>query len=104
MDGVQRQRNVAYQYGYLRTNPYDNVVDSGGYVQILPVNPAYVDVPTYDPLVVFSPPRLGIGVRGAFAPWGWDDPTLTINHVRLLFSSASDFELLNCGGTSFPSV
>jgi hypothetical protein len=84
MDAVQRQRKVAYRYGYLRTNPYDNVVDSGGYVQILPINPAYLYVPTYDPAIVFGPPRPGIGIAirfgpavvigGAFAPWGWAHP------------------------------
>jgi hypothetical protein len=84
MDAVQRQRKVAQKYGYLRTNPYDTVVDSGGYVEIDPVNPAYIYVPTYDPMLVFGPPRPGIsfGIRfgpavvlgGAFAPWGWSHP------------------------------
>lgn len=86
MDAVQRMRREAYRYGYLQTNPYDTVVDSGGYVQILPVNPAYVYVPTYDPLVVFGPPAPGFYIGGAirfgpavviggeFAPWGWAHP------------------------------
>jgi hypothetical protein len=86
MDAVQRQRKDAYQYGYLRTNPYDSVVDSGGYVQIVPVNPSYLYVPTYDPYLVFGPPRPGfaiggairfgpaIVIGGAFAPWGWGHP------------------------------
>ena len=84
MDAVQRQRDLAYKYGYLRTNPYDTVDNSGGYVQILPVNPAYIYVPAYDPYLVFGPPRPGIGVAirfgpaivvgSAFAPWGWAHP------------------------------
>ncbi|HUA85098.1 MAG TPA: DUF3300 domain-containing protein [Bryobacteraceae bacterium] len=86
MDAVQRMRRDSYKYGYLRTNPYDTVVDSGGYVQILPVNPAYVYVPTYDPLAVFAAPAPGFFVGGAiqfgpaivvgaaFAPWGWGHP------------------------------
>ncbi len=82
MDAVQRQRRVAERYGYLRTN--GQVVVSGGpYVTILPVNPAYVVVPYYDPAIVFFPPRAGFVVGGAirfgfgitvggfFAPWGW---------------------------------
>jgi len=81
MDAVQRERQQAYSYGYLRSNPYDNVVYDGNYVQIVPVNPAYVYVPFYDPAIVFVRPRPGFayGIRfgpavvvgGAFAPWGW---------------------------------
>ncbi|MGA3047619.1 MAG: DUF3300 domain-containing protein [Terracidiphilus sp.] len=81
MDAVQRDRQEAYNYGYLRTNPYDQVVYNGEYVEILPVNPAYIYVPYYNPGVVFVAPRPGFGVAirfgpaivvgGAFAPWGW---------------------------------
>jgi hypothetical protein len=83
MDAVQRMRTRAFKYGYLRSNPYCSVIYTGGYVEILPVNPAYIYVPTYDPLVVFEPPRPGIVVGAAihfgpavvigagFAPWGW---------------------------------
>ena len=56
---------------------------AGPYITILPVNPAFVCVPVYDPLVVFYPPRPGFFVGGAigfgfgitlgfaFRPWGW---------------------------------
>ncbi len=86
MDAIQRMRRKAYKYGYLRTNPYDTVVDSGGYIEVLPVNPAYIYVPAYDPLIVFGPPRAGFVIDGAiqfgpavligaaFAPWGWAHP------------------------------
>lgn len=86
MDAVQRLRRQAYQYHYLQTNPYETVVDSAGYLEVLPVNPAYVYVPTYDPLLVFGPPRPGffvgsalrfgpaIVIGPAFAPWGWGHP------------------------------
>jgi hypothetical protein len=83
MDAVQRDRQQAYAYGYLRTNPYDSVVYDGNYIQILPVNPAYVYVPYYNPAVVYYRPQpgfaVGIGIRfgpaivvgPAFRPWGW---------------------------------
>ncbi len=86
MDAIQRRRQQAYQYGYLRSGPYDSVDNNGGYVEILPVNPAYIYVPAYDPLVVFAPPRpgfaVGFGIRfgpgivigAGFAPWGWAHP------------------------------
>jgi hypothetical protein len=82
MDAVQRRRAMAARYGYLRTN--EQVVVSGGpYITIMPVNPAFVVVPWYDPAVVFFAPRPGFVVGGAirfgfgvtiggfFAPWGW---------------------------------
>lgn len=86
MDAIQNKRHEAYQYGYLRSNPYDNVVDAGNDIEILPTNPAYIYVPTYDPFLVYGPPRPGFFVGGAihfgpgivigagFAPWGWAHP------------------------------
>jgi hypothetical protein len=86
MDAVQRMRKKAYQYGYLRTSPYDTVVDSGGYVEILPVNPAYMYPPVYSPAIVFAAPRPGFFIGGAigfgpavvigagFFPFGWAHP------------------------------
>lgn len=84
MDAVQRDRNVAYDYGYLRTNPYYSVVYSGPRLIVInPVNPGLYYVPVYDPLIVYARPRPGFVVGGAitfgagfaigsaFAPWGW---------------------------------
>jgi hypothetical protein len=82
MDTVQRLRHQAMDYGYLRSNGQIAVNNSGGYVEILPSNPAFVPVPVYDPGVVFVRPRPGFLVGGAvtfggvsigaaFAPWGW---------------------------------
>jgi hypothetical protein len=65
MDAVQRLRQEARSYGYLAPNSYDNVVNDGGYVEILPVNPAYYYVPLYNPGVVFYAPRPGFFVGGA---------------------------------------
>jgi hypothetical protein len=99
MDAVQRQRQAAHNYGYLASNPYDNVVDSGGYLEIQPVNPAYYYVPVYNPAVVFYAPRPGFVVGGAirFGPtvvigpafgvfgwggagFGWGGHTILIDH------------------------
>ena len=82
MDAVQRQRRVAYSYGYLRSNA-QVTVENGPYIDILPADPAFVVVPYYNPAVVFAAPRAGFVVGGAirfgygvrlgvaFAPWGW---------------------------------
>ncbi|MGA7626762.1 MAG: DUF3300 domain-containing protein [Candidatus Acidiferrales bacterium] len=86
MDAVQRLRKRAREFGYLQTNPYCTVVENDGYIEIFPVNPAYIYVPTYDPLVVFAAPRPGFFIGGAigwgpavvitagFFPWGWAHP------------------------------
>jgi Protein of unknown function (DUF3300) len=82
MDAVQRQRRLAYNYGYLRSNP-QIVVSNGPYIGIGLVNPGYYVVPYYDPAIVFFPPRPGFFIGGAigfnfgislgvaFRPWGW---------------------------------
>jgi hypothetical protein len=83
MDAVQRMRQRAMSYGYLTPSSYMNVTSSGGYIQILPVDPNVVYVPYYDPVVVFAPPRPGFAIGGAihfgpgitigatFGGWGW---------------------------------
>jgi hypothetical protein len=82
MEAVQRERRKARDYGYLRSNP-QIVVGGGPYITIMPVNPSFIVVPYYDPVVVFYPPRRGFFVGGAirfgfgvtiggfFRPWGW---------------------------------
>ena len=82
MDAVQRRRHEAFAYGYLRSDAAVTV-SSGPYIEIVPVEAAYIPIPVYDPLVVFAAPRPGIVVRTAltyrfgarlgvaFAPWGW---------------------------------
>ena len=84
MDAVQRMRQKAYDYGYLRSTDQIRVVrPDSRYIEIDPIDPAYLYVPTYDPYVVYAPPRPGFRVGGvisfgprvflgaAFAPWGW---------------------------------
>jgi hypothetical protein len=82
MDAVQRQRQLAYRYGYLRSNQ-QILVTPGPYIAIAPVNPGFIVVPFYNPAIVFFPPRPGFVVGGAigfnfgisigvaFRPWGW---------------------------------
>jgi hypothetical protein len=82
MDAVQRQRALSARYGYLKTNT-QVVVTTGPYITIMPVNPAFIVVPAYNPAVVFVAPRPGFFIGGAisfgfgitigawFHPWGW---------------------------------
>ena len=83
MDAVQRERAVAMNYGYLQSGPRVVVARTGPFITIMPVNPAFVYVPFYDPAIVFVAPRPGFAVGGAinfgfgfnlgiaFQPWGW---------------------------------
>ena len=64
MDEIQNLRHEAQQYGYLQSGPQMQVVDEGGYIDILPVG-GYMYVPMYDPYVVFARPRAGFFVGGA---------------------------------------
>ena len=82
MDAVQRERKKARDYGYLRSNA-QSIVSGGPYITIVPVHPAFIPVPYYDPAIVFFPPAPGIVVGGVirfgffvtigdfFRPWGW---------------------------------
>jgi hypothetical protein len=82
MDAVQRMRRKARDFGYLRSNN-QIVVSNGPYITVEPADPAFIVVPTYDPGIVFFPPRPGVFVGGAigfgfgfriggfFRPWGW---------------------------------
>jgi hypothetical protein len=65
MDAVQRDRQLAVNYGYLQTNQYIQVVTAPGAIEILPVNPNLFYVPSYDPYVVFARPRPGFAIGGA---------------------------------------
>jgi len=64
MDSIQNLRREAQQYGYLQSGPQMQVVDDGGYIDIMPVG-GYMYVPVYDPYVVFARPRPGFFVGGA---------------------------------------
>jgi hypothetical protein len=82
MYSVQRMRQRARDYGYLRTGP-QIIVGGGPYITILPARADYVVVPYYDPVVVYARPRPGFFIGGAigfrfgvvlgapYRPWGW---------------------------------
>jgi hypothetical protein len=114
MDAVQRMRHQAQEYGYLRTNG-QVTVSSGPYIEILPVNPAFIYVPYYDPLVVFARPRPGFYVGGAirfgfsvsigpaFRPWGWYGNRFAWNtHTVIINNNPWNRTWVNRGAYSHP--
>ena len=82
MDAVQRMRQSAMNFGYLQSNA-QVTVSPGPYIQILPVNPAFIVAPYYNPAVVFVAPRpgfrvgtaisfgYGVSLGAAWNTWGW---------------------------------
>ena len=121
MDSVQRMRHEAWDYGYLRTNP-QIIVNNGPYIEILPVNPGFIVLPYYNPLIVFAPPRPGFVVGGAisfrfgvaigpaFRPWGWgvnrfawNAHTVFVNNARWTgpgrIEGPTCIPMLTCGVT-----
>jgi hypothetical protein len=102
MDAVQRLRQKARDYGYLKSNG-QIVVSGSPYIEILPASPDFIVVPYYDPLIVFAPPRPGIRIAGAirfgfgvtlgagFRPWGWGgNRILWNNHVVIINNAPWD--------------
>jgi len=101
MDAVQRMRRLAQNYGYLRTNNTVVVRGSGPWIEIVPVNPAFICVPVYSPAVVFAPPRPGFVVAGAinfgwgisigaaFRPWGWGGNHFVWNSHTVVVNNAT---------------
>ena len=99
MDAVQRMRQKAQSYGYLRSNP-QVTVSQGPYVEILPVDPDFIVVPYYDPYIVFGPPPPGFLLTGAigfgfgvrigtwFGPWGWGSTHFIWGTHTLIVNSA----------------
>jgi uncharacterized protein DUF3300 len=99
MDAVQRMRRQARDFGYLRSNG-QIIVSGGPYIEIVPVNPAVMYVPYYDPLVVFARPRpgfvvargitfgFGISIGPAFRPWGWGTNRFAWNTHTVIINSA----------------
>jgi len=56
MDSVQRLRAQAGAIGNLQSTPQQNVVVSGGVIEILPPTPQVIYVPVYQPEVVYVQP------------------------------------------------
>jgi hypothetical protein len=99
MDAVQRMRQTAMHFGYLRSNRQVAIAASGPYVEILPVNPAFIVVPYYEPAVVFARPRPGFRVATAivfssvrlgpaWAPWGWGTSRFVWNTHTVIINNA----------------
>lgn len=62
---IQRLRGKAQLMGYLSSNSQQQVTSSNNYISIVPAQPQYIYVPTYNPAVVYATPSTdyaGIGI------------------------------------------
>jgi hypothetical protein len=100
MYAVQRMRQRARDFGYLRSSP-EIIVGGGPYITILPARREFIVVPYYDPTIVYVAPRpgfyvgagisfrFGVTVGPVFRPWGWganrvvwENRAVYVNDVR----------------------
>ena len=67
MNAIQRLRGKARLMGYLHSNNQQSVIVNDGEISIVPANPRYIFVPTYDPQVVYVHRYEGHGPSVAIA-------------------------------------
>lgn len=58
LTAIQAMRQQAMNVGNLKTTTQQQVVSSGGAIQIYPTDPNMFYIPTYDPLVVYNQPAV----------------------------------------------
>lgn len=86
MDSIQRLRQQAQALGNLPSNPQENVVEDGGMIDILPVNPELLYVPVYQPQIVYyqqayGAPFISFGAGLAIGGWLNHDMDWRNHHV-----------------------
>lgn len=64
LTAIQTERAKAQRFGYLASNKHI-AVPKLPFIAILPINPAQIPVPAYDPSIVFSAPQPGGVARDA---------------------------------------
>jgi hypothetical protein len=74
MQSIQRLRTSAYNLGNLQSTPSQQVIDDGGYIEIVPVDPQILYVPIYQPDQVYfvaanGAPFITFGGGWPVGPW-----------------------------------
>jgi len=83
MDSIQRLRVQAQSLGNLQTTPQQIVEANEGDIEIVPANPQYVYVPTYDPGLIYYQPGCSIIFGGGFGIGLWLNHDFDWHHHRL---------------------
>ncbi|MCL5097185.1 MAG: DUF3300 domain-containing protein [Candidatus Omnitrophica bacterium] len=87
MNAIQQLRAAAYSLGNLQSTPQQQVVNDGGYIEILPAAPQVIYVPVYQPSVVYYQRSYGIPLVtfGLGRPLGvWLDFDFDWHHHNLV--------------------
>ncbi len=74
MDSIQRLRQSALNVGNLQSTPQQQVINDGGYIEIVPADPQVIYVPVYQPDQVYyqtcyGTPFITFGVGFAVGAW-----------------------------------
>jgi hypothetical protein len=74
MDSIQRLRQSAYNVGNLQSTPQQQVINDGGYIEIVPADPQVIYVPVYQPDQVYyqtdyGPPFITFGIGWPIGLW-----------------------------------
>jgi len=74
MVSIQRLRTSAYNIGNLQSTPQQQVVNDGGYIEIVPAEPQVIYVPVYQPDQVYyqtcyGPPFITFGIGWPIGLW-----------------------------------
>ncbi|MGO8837195.1 MAG: DUF3300 domain-containing protein [Limisphaerales bacterium] len=74
MDSIQRLRHSALNVGNLQSTPQQQVIDDGGYIEIVPADPQVIYVPVYQPDQVYyqtcyGPPFISFGIGFPIGLW-----------------------------------
>lgn len=87
MDSIQRLRQSAYSFGNLQSTPQEQVINDGGYIEIVPVNPQVIYVPVYQQNQVYDQTANGVSfiTFGAGFPIGpWLDCDFDWGHHNII--------------------
>jgi len=74
VNAIQRLRQSAYNLGNLQSTPQQQVINDGGYIEIVPVNTQMIYVPVYQPAEVYyqsadGAPFITFSVGYAIGAW-----------------------------------
>jgi hypothetical protein len=84
MDSIQRLRALAQNLGNLQSTPQQQVVNDGGYIEILPAEPQVIYVPVYQPDAVYYQSGFGLSFGIGFVIGGWLNCDFDWHHHHLI--------------------
>jgi hypothetical protein len=84
MNSIQHLRTAAYNLGNLQSTPQQQVVNDGGYIEILPAEPQVIYVPVYQPDEVYYQSGFGLSFGISFPIGIWLSCDFDWHHHNLI--------------------